>query len=79
MAPSAVQVYPVSVFFSALFACSATVQDQGYPNGIPIENTSWQVLSTCSPHDCETESVAILWSEKIKTLAGQRARTEFYH
>ncbi|EPH1780057.1 Ivy family c-type lysozyme inhibitor [Citrobacter freundii] len=44
-----------------------------------MENTSWQVLSTCSPHDCETESVAILWSEKIKTLAGQRARTEFYH
>lgn len=37
---------------------------------ITIENTSWQVLSACKPHDCASESVAILWSEKTKTLAG---------
>ncbi|HAU5637857.1 Ivy family C-type lysozyme inhibitor [Citrobacter amalonaticus] len=37
---------------------------------VTIGNASWQVFSACKPHDCASESVAILWSEKTKTLAG---------
>lgn len=37
---------------------------------VTIDNAPWQVFSACKPHDCASESVAILWSEKTKTLAG---------
>lgn len=37
---------------------------------IVTRGTSWRIFSACRPHDCESESVAVMWSEKTKRLAG---------
>ena len=35
-----------------------------------LGNESWQVLSACKPHDCGSERVAVLWSEKSQQMSG---------
>lgn len=37
---------------------------------VTLGNESWQVLSACKPHDCGSERVAVLWSEKSQQMSG---------
>ena len=37
---------------------------------VTLGNVSWQVLSACKPHDCGSERVAVLWSEKSQQMSG---------
>ncbi|KAA1046047.1 C-lysozyme inhibitor [Pseudocitrobacter sp. 73] len=37
---------------------------------VTLGDESYQVMSACKPHDCGTERVAVLWSEKSKQMTG---------
>ena len=37
---------------------------------VKLGSESWQVLSACKPHDCGSERIAVIWSEKSKQMAG---------
>lgn len=37
---------------------------------VKLGGETYQVLTACKPHDCASESVAVLWSEKSKTMSG---------
>lgn len=37
---------------------------------VTLGGESWQVLSACKPHDCGSERIAVLWSEKTQQMTG---------
>lgn len=37
---------------------------------VKLGDTEYQVLRACKPHDCASERVAVLWSEKNQTMSG---------
>lgn len=37
---------------------------------VKLGSDTWQVLSSCKPHDCGAERVAILWSPEKKEMTG---------
>ena len=37
---------------------------------VKLGSESWQVLSACKPHNCASERIAVIWSEKSKQMSG---------
>ena len=37
---------------------------------VKLGSESWQVLRACKPHDCGSERIAVIWSEKSKQMSG---------
>ncbi|BDH46995.1 hypothetical protein TUM12370_30390 [Salmonella enterica subsp. enterica serovar Choleraesuis] len=37
---------------------------------VKLGEDSWQVLESCKPHDCSTERMAVIYSEKTGKMAG---------
>ncbi|EPF4178169.1 Ivy family C-type lysozyme inhibitor [Escherichia albertii] len=37
---------------------------------VKLGNESYQVMSACKPHDCGSQRIAVMWSEKSHQMAG---------